>query len=704
MGVVYRARDLALDREVALKCPHPADASDPDRHRRFKREGRAAAGLSHPNIVQVYEVFEADGVPWIAMELVDGSSLRATLERDGPLPWERLIQYAEELASALQLAHSHHILHRDVNPKNVLLGKDGRARLVDFGLARYFVGPEEASSVSTQSSDITAAGSVAGTLPYMSPEQALGKSLDARSDVFSLGALFYEMCTGRRAFSGSQRAHILDAILNHEPIAIGRLNYEVPEEFERIIRKCLAKSRDERYPDTRDLLVDLRTLRRGGESGTSPRVAAAGREPRARLPRVALWAAGLALAAIITVVAMVSGPGWWKPDPGPRPGDAQVFYMRGMHYLDDTETEQSLKDASNLFNRAVERDPDFALAHAALGAAYWGRYRLTGNEVFKEEANREVAEAFRLAPDLPEAHNARGIGLLAEGEFVQAKEEFSKAVAAQPEMDRAWANIGAACRELGEYDEGLRAFRTAIRLRPDHFRHRIRLGIFSDRFSDLEAAEKAFRKAIELKPESWMAWSNLGAIHLKTGAFEEAVLDLLKAAAIEETGIVRSNLGTAYYFLGKHEEAIVHYRRATDLEPGQATHWANLGDALREIGEDEEARGAYRQAIPLAREVEERAPAKVQSHTKLGMYCARAGERDCALTEAGHLAGMDPGRAELAMGAAVIYCLVGQVGDALDALERAARLGISKSTIENDPDLSVLSDEPRFQRILRLAG
>jgi serine/threonine-protein kinase len=652
----------------------------------------------------VYEVFEAEGVPWIAMELVDGSSLRATLERDGPLPWERLIRYAEELTSALQLAHSHHILHRDVNPKNVLLGKDGRARLVDFGLARYFVGPEEASSVSTQSTDITAAGSVAGTLPYMSPEQALGKSLDARSDVFSLGALFYEMCTGRRAFSGSERAHILDAILNHEPIAIGRLNYEVPEDFERIIRKCLAKRREERYPDTRDLLVDLRTLRRVGESGTSSRVDSAGRERRARLPRVALWAAGLALAAIITVAAMLSGPAWWKPAPGPRPGDAQAFYMRGMHYLDDTETLRSLKSASNLLNRAVERDPDFALAHAALGAAYWGRYRLTGDGVHKEEAIKEIAEAFRLAPDLPEAHNAKGIGLLAEGEFVQAKEEFSKAVGAHPEMDRAWANIGAACRELGEYDEGLQAFRTAIRLRPDHFRHRIRLGNFFDRFSDLEAAEKAYRKAIELKPDSWMAWNNLGGIHLKTGAFEEAVKDLLKAAALEEAGDVRSNLGTAYYFLGRPEAAVVHYRRATDLEPGNAVYWANLGDALRATGEDEEAREVYRKAIPLAREVEERVPARVQSHTRLGMYCARAGERDCAVTEVGHLAGLDPGRAELSMEVAVIYCLVGQVEDALDALERATRLGISRSTIENDPDLSVLSAEPRFRKILQLAG
>ncbi|HXI01685.1 MAG TPA: serine/threonine-protein kinase, partial [Candidatus Saccharimonadales bacterium] len=270
MGVVFRAKDLSLPREIAMKRPRPADATDPDLHRRFLREGRAMAGLTHPNIVPVYDVFEADGVPWIVMELVKGTSLRTRLDSEGALPFEEVLRISEQLASALGEAHANHVLHRDIKPANVLLGADGRARLSDFGLARYFTAPEDISSTATKSLDISAPGAVAGTSGYMSPEQALGKKLDVRSDVFGLGAVLYEMCTGRRAFEGTTRAQILDAVLNQEPVAIGRLNYEIPEAFEHIVRKCLAKSREDRYPDTRDLIVDLRRLRRGTEPGTVP--------------------------------------------------------------------------------------------------------------------------------------------------------------------------------------------------------------------------------------------------------------------------------------------------------------------------------------------------------------------------------------------------------------------------------------------------
>jgi serine/threonine-protein kinase len=259
MGVIYRARDATLGRSVALKCPWPADPN-PRVRSRFMREARAASQLSHPHIVPLFEVFEEDGVPWLAMELVEGATLRSLLSPGRPLPILEALRHAEGLASALQAAHGRNILHRDVNPNNIMVTADGRAVLTDFGLAQ-FVRVAETASTQTRDSQADGEGRVVGTPHYMSPEQALGKPLDARSDIFSLGAVLYEMCTGDKAFPGAG-GDVVDAILHREPTSVSRLNYEVPEELERIIRKALAKSPDERYHDARDLLVDIRTLRR----------------------------------------------------------------------------------------------------------------------------------------------------------------------------------------------------------------------------------------------------------------------------------------------------------------------------------------------------------------------------------------------------------------------------------------------------------
>lgn len=300
MGVVYRARDLNLGREVALKCPSPTLGADPKSRRRFLREGKAASSLSHPHIVPVFEVFEVDGLPWLAMEIVEGESLRAALAGGHPLPVDDVIRHAEGLAGALEAAHARHVLHRDVNPRNVLVARDGRARLADFGLAKAFVPPEERSSASTQSSEGTESGAVVGTPGYMSPEQALGRPVDPRSDIFSLGTVLYEMCTGRPAFVASERGDVLDAILHVEPAPIARMNYEVPDELTRIVRKCLAKQPDERYQGCSDLLADLRALRRLRESGQSlPRPVRPVRRVAVRLMLfVAALALGVAAAAL----------------------------------------------------------------------------------------------------------------------------------------------------------------------------------------------------------------------------------------------------------------------------------------------------------------------------------------------------------------------------------------------------------------------
>ena len=271
MGIVFRAHDTNLGRDVALKCPWPHLSEDAVARHRFLREARATSRLAHPTIVPVYEVFEDRELPWIAMELVEAHhTLADALVAGEPLPLEQILEHAEDLTDALRAAHAKGILHRDIKPSNVLLGTDGRARLTDFGLARFFAPADRPPEAPVDdSSSLTMEGKVVGTIAYMAPEVLLGGGTtpDPRSDLFSLGVVIYEMCTGRAAFVATSNYDVYNAVLQREPPAIGRFNYEIPRSLERIVRKALAKRPDERYQDARDMLADVKTVRRKLASG-----------------------------------------------------------------------------------------------------------------------------------------------------------------------------------------------------------------------------------------------------------------------------------------------------------------------------------------------------------------------------------------------------------------------------------------------------
>jgi Tol biopolymer transport system component len=300
MGIVFRAYDPELGREVALKCPWPSLAEDPIARKRFIRESRASSKLSHPNIVPILEGFETNGLPWIAFQLIDGRDLQRTLLEHGRIPQLTILRYSEEIAQALAFAHSKGILHRDINPRNILIAKDGGALLTDFGLARTLPSADPGTTSSSDSS-LTETGSIMGTARYMSPEQVLGKDVDVRSDLFSLGGVIYEMCTGRHAFGGDKHGEILDAIMHRPPEAISRFTYEISAELERITRKLLAKDPEERYQSARDLLGELRGQRRILESGLSP-IPRPAPSPSWKRPIAAAALAGLAAAIALVFV------------------------------------------------------------------------------------------------------------------------------------------------------------------------------------------------------------------------------------------------------------------------------------------------------------------------------------------------------------------------------------------------------------------
>jgi Tol biopolymer transport system component/tRNA A-37 threonylcarbamoyl transferase component Bud32 len=299
MGVVYRARDLKLEREVALKRPRSDLLGDPEFHRRFMTEARTASKLMHPNITTVFEVFEEEGVPWLVMELIQGASLRSLLQDGSPLSFEDVLRHGEGLADALRVAHIGGVLHRDINPNNILVGGDGRARLSDFGLARAWEDPERDLEITDATTQARTHGA-AGTRGYMSPEQVLGKPLDPRSDLFSLGVVLYEMSTGRPAFARGSGDHWVDAVLHRDPEPISRVNADMPPEFESVVRKALAKRPFQRYQSASELLLDLRALRRRLESDSAHSWSGVGRRPSRRRR----WL-GVGVLAAVAVAAVV---------------------------------------------------------------------------------------------------------------------------------------------------------------------------------------------------------------------------------------------------------------------------------------------------------------------------------------------------------------------------------------------------------------
>ena len=258
MGQVFLATDTRLERNVALKVLPPDLASDRDRMNRFLREARIASTLIHPNVPALHEIGEAGGVQYLAMEYVEGEPL-STKIASGALKSSEAIGIAAQVADALDAAHSRGIVHRDIKPANIMITPRGNVKLLDFGLAKLeSVTPERDAETQL----LTTVGAVLGTVFYMSPEQALGRPLDGRTDLFSLGVVLYEMITGRLPFLGANSPETIAMILQNQPEAIARFNYETPETVERVVRKCLEKDRERRYASARDLLVDLRAIER----------------------------------------------------------------------------------------------------------------------------------------------------------------------------------------------------------------------------------------------------------------------------------------------------------------------------------------------------------------------------------------------------------------------------------------------------------
>jgi serine/threonine protein kinase/tetratricopeptide (TPR) repeat protein len=362
MGEVYLAEDERLGRTVALKVLNSESAADATGLRRFLREARTAASLSHPNIVSVYEIGEEEGVHFIAMEYVKGGTLREQIAA-GPLEIEVAVSIGRQIANALNAAHAAGVVHRDVKPENILLAEDRHVKVLDFGIAVQHSTDTHAADELTRT-QLTAQGNVVGTLKYISPEQLRGQPADVRSDVFALGVVLYEMLAGRRPFEGATGLDYMTRVMSDPPDALARFNYSVPPALERIVLKCLEKNPDWRYQSAREVGIDLAALERNPETSTATRTLTQIAIPLRPRSRWTLWfaTAALSLCAVATAA-------WFLYPPRP-PGSVAVLpFTNGSG---DPALDYAAEGLSESLQRGLALLPDLQVASWSQAQRYRG--------------------------------------------------------------------------------------------------------------------------------------------------------------------------------------------------------------------------------------------------------------------------------------------------------------------------------------------
>jgi TolB-like protein/Tfp pilus assembly protein PilF len=696
MGEVYRARDTRLARDVAVKVLPERLADDPKALSRFEREARAVAALSHPNILAIHDFGQERGVRYAVTELLEGETLRGRLVRER-LTWQRAAEIGIAIAEGLSAAHARGIVHRDLKPENIFLTSTGHVKILDFGLARADAVPSEQLTSAPTESIATEAGTVLGTLGYMSPEQVNGAPADTRSDIFSFGCVLYEMLTGRRAFSGASAGQTMAAILRDQPAEIAILGTQVPEGVGRIVRRCLEKSPGERFQSAGDLSFALKESLGSGSSRLSPKRSG-----------FALRTGFLAIGAAIILVAVVL---LFRPfGRGAGPGRIESIAVLPLEnlsgdpqqeYFADGMTEELITDLAQIgalrvssrtsamrYKGTKKPVPDIArelnvdavvegsvqragdrvritaqLIQAATDKHLWAssyERDLRDVLVLQDEVARAIAGEIgvRLTPQErsrlagrklvdPEAYEAylKGRYHLFRGTALGAQkslEYFQQAVARQPDYALAYAGIADACEQQAGSAYSVLSPREAF-----------------------PRAKAAAMRAVELDPtlaEPYvsLAWSSF--IFDRDWRTAESQYQRALRLNPNYPGAHQS-YGTFLSRMGRFDEAIREARRGQELDPLALGGNVSLGFALHQARRDVEA-------IPWFRRALEMDPNFLRAHWGLGLALAQRKEYEEAIAELRKAVEL-PGSGAVQLGSlGYVYAIANRRTEALEIVER----------------------------------
>ena len=710
MGVVYKARDTHLDRFVALKVLPPERVADPVRKARFAREAKAASALNHPNIVTIHDISSDAGHDFIAMELVRGRALSDVLRDHRPMPPSLATGYAVQLCDGLGAAHRAGIVHRDIKPSNIMLTHDGLVKILDFGLAKSSAREAEAASPHGRSAEpLSLAGTVMGTVPYMSPEQAVGDAVGPCSDVFSVGIVLYEMLSGRRPFQGPSNIEVIHALLSADPAPLSSVAPDVPEPLSQIVHKCLRKSPDARYGDAAEVARQLRALHRKSflrsiSELTTATMGADGRMLSHSGRRRILFGA---IAILVLIIALLGGYQWWpaaKQAANPLLTAATASaraeaLQRAQAYLQRYDRKDNVNSAITLLEATLQRAGPSAAVYATLAEAFVRKYNESTDKQWLPKAVESGRQAVGITYDLAAGHTALGMALAASGEKTEAVAEFNRAIDLNPLSGP--AHVGLAKLSSGKQAEQL--FQKAVGLSPDSWIPLNELAAFYYSDARYDESIATWRKALGLAEDNVRLMANLGAGLHKMGRYEEAAVAFQDALRLDESNALTwANLATARYFQGRYLDAARAAEKAVERAPGRYKYWGNLGDTYRWAeGRKPLAGKTYEKAIELVREDLKLNPNDAGLRSALAAYRAKSGDTHGALAELaqlGELRDKDP-----LFKAAMVYELAGDRDKALAALERAVRAGYSMHEVVNEPELAALRSDPRYARIAAVA-
>ena len=714
MGVVYSARDTQLDRAVALKFLTAEALRDTFSLERFLREARTAASLNHPNICTVHEIGEtADGQPFIVMELLEGDTLKVLISGKA-LATDRVLDIAMQVSEALDHAHNRGITHRDIKPANIFVTHGGQAKVLDFGLAKFCaalaVSPETQPSGASHKSGggrdetLTAPGASMGTVAYMSPEQARGDPLDARSDLFSFGSVLYEMASGSQPFRGQTSAVIFDAIFNFTPTAASSMNLDLPEALDGVISKALEKDRELRYQSAAELRADLKRLKRDLDSGKSN---LSGRAPSYVAPHAAgdppensvavLYFENLSSAKedeylrdgmtedIITELANIKNlkvfprpallPYRDKPVTAPQVGrELNAAYVLG----------GSLRRSGNRLRITVQ------LVQTQTGHALWARrFDREMDDVFEvqDEIARNIAQAFRinLSPQEEQKiaskptqnsvaydYYLRGRSYARRESLEFALQMYEQAIKLDPNFALAHAGIAYICGIIHEVREHDRKW--------------------------VERGDAACNLALQLNPNLAEALVARARVSYSQRKHEEAIDFAKRAIALKpDCEGVYNVLGRAYFASGRFQEATELIGKAIEANGDDYNVFVPIVNALERLGRTEEL-NRYREMEMRSLEHQlELVPEDVRARSLLAADYANMGRGEDAVRHLEMTIALRPNDSNVLYNAACTYAVLGKKAEALELLRRSLASGYSNvDWPRQDPDLKMLHGDAEF--------
>ena len=694
MGEVFLAEDTKLGRSAAIKVIRPEVAANMERKKRFLREARAAAVLSHPGIATIYEVGEDNGTDFIAMEFVEGHSLKEELNK-GPITQERIVRFGILLADALSEAHERGILHRDLKPENIQIRKGDQLKILDFGLAKFL-------ETRLEDDYITTSDRIVGTIPYMSPEQIDGQFLDARSDIFSVGTLLYEMATGRAPFTGENPGATLQNILSCRPLPVSSMNPKIPQALEKIIHRCLQRDPADRYASAKELQADLHLLQKG-ESIDFDRPTTAIARPSISIAVLYFenlseekesdyFRAGMT-EDIITELSKVKG---WEV----RPRTQVVAYK---------DQEIDIKDLAS----------DLKVTHVLEGSIRKAGNRLrisaqlvetrSASSIWAERYDRDLKDIFEIQAEISQKIASALQVRLTKSE----KQEFGKRYTEDPRAYDYYLRGREMIFKLSKegLDGAIEYFTQAIDVDPKYAlahaglaqAYAIQLSFYGGSESLADQSIVHAGRALALEKNLAQAYAALGLAYFLKRMIDEAREACRKAVELDPNDPFATWIsGRLHYRMNQYDEAAERFRRTIELLPDFYTGYNDLSQTYENTGMAEMATETRKQTIEACRRYLQQFPNEARAHILLATSYAWLDARSEAIAEGERAAEISPTDPVMMYNLACLFSLLNEQDKAVHWLSQSIHYGRRDfEWMKRDPELENIRNHPGYQALLR---